>query len=126
MAFSNSQPDLEYQGKIVLINNHVSPENTIEAHCHFDVFNKTLIPGLTLNVKIFCRPMEVLTIPQDAVFNDQNAAWVYIHTRDTLFTPKRVSLGQSDNGFVEIKNITERDKIVVKGVNEIRMKAGAE
>lgn len=123
VAFSNTQPDIKYKGKIVLINNHISNENTIEAHCHFEKYSNALLPGLTLNAQILSKPIDALTINQEAIFNERGLNWVFIQTQDTLFTPKSVHVGQSQNGFVELKNINPQDKIVITGLNEIRMKA---
>ena len=46
VAYTNSQPDKKYSCEIILISKNLSDESSAQVHCHFEQYNKTLLPGM--------------------------------------------------------------------------------
>ena len=48
----NNQSDKKHPCEIILISQYLSPEQTAEVHCHFNHYDKTLLPGIYMNADI--------------------------------------------------------------------------
>ena len=120
-AVLNSHPNKSYTGKIILINNHLSIENTLEAHGHFDTLSNDLIPGLFMNATIYGNPYNAITVPESCLFQFKGNTCVFIQIDSNTFYCKPVSVSKIENKLAIIKNIETHQRIVTDGVNEILM-----
>ncbi|MCC7018066.1 MAG: efflux RND transporter periplasmic adaptor subunit, partial [Rhodospirillales bacterium] len=48
-ANSNSHPEKKYSCKITLISQNFSADRSVSVHCHFENYDKSLIPGMYMN-----------------------------------------------------------------------------
>jgi len=46
MAYTNNEPNKKHPCEILLIGQNLSAERSVEVHCHFNDYDKTLIPGM--------------------------------------------------------------------------------
>ena len=52
ISYTNNNPAKKYRGDIILISKDVSSDGLTEVHCHFDNYDKNLIPGMYMNAEI--------------------------------------------------------------------------
>lgn len=121
-AYTNTKPDKKYKTKIILISKNISPENTVEVHCHFENYDKELIPGMYMNADIETKLNKSAALPNDAIVQFENKQYIFEVKGKNLFQMVEVKTGSSENGYTEIlqKNAST-NQIVTKGAYNLLM-----
>ena len=124
VAYSNNYPDKKYVCEIILISRDISEERAVEVHCHFEKYDKTLLPGMYMNADVEVKTNNVSSIPEDAVVNFEGLNYIFVAKNITQFQMVKVETGTKENGFIEVKNSSAfTDKqIVIKGAYTLLMK----
>ncbi|TAD86282.1 MAG: efflux RND transporter periplasmic adaptor subunit [Bacteroidetes bacterium] len=123
-AYSNVDTTRVYTCKIILISKDIDADGTGEVHCHFDNFDKSILPGMYMNATVQLLTVQTNALPEESVVNFEGKAYVFIETKKMHFEMVEVMPGRSSNGFIAIGN-TEllRDKpIVANGAYTLLMK----
>jgi cobalt-zinc-cadmium efflux system membrane fusion protein len=125
MAFTNDKPDEMHEAEIILISKNLNENRAAEVHCHFEEYDKTLLPGMYMNAEVEVKLQNVLTVPNDAVLRWQNKYYVFSDKGNGNFELCKVKLGVSENGFQEITaegNVDlKTQKLVLKNAYSILM-----
>jgi cobalt-zinc-cadmium efflux system membrane fusion protein len=103
-AYSNSQPDKKFKCEIILISQDITSDRTAEVHCHFEKYDKTLLPGMYMNAEIELKNLLSLAVEEKSVVNFEGANYLFIKTAKNTFEMREVKLGNSENGWVEVVN----------------------
>jgi membrane fusion protein, heavy metal efflux system len=67
IAYNNHQPDKKYECEIILIGKDISPERAITVHCHFEQYDKSLLPGMYMNAEIEVSTHKAYVIPNEGL-----------------------------------------------------------
>ncbi|MDX8572236.1 efflux RND transporter periplasmic adaptor subunit [Elizabethkingia sp. HX QKY] len=122
LAYTNTNPDKKYTTKIILISKNVSADNTVEVHCHFDNYDKELIPGMYMNADIEAQTSNASALPNDAIVRFENKNYVFELKGKNKFEMKEVKTGTSENGFTEILQTDLAGKqFAIKGAYNLLM-----
>jgi membrane fusion protein, heavy metal efflux system len=125
-AFTNNQSDKKYLCEILLIGKGINEDGSTEIHCHFETYDKTLIPGTYMNAEIEVKSMKSAALPSEAVVRYQGKHYVYVKKDRNKFEMKEVNIGETENGFTELsvnKSDTALNKdYVIKGAYTLLMK----
>jgi membrane fusion protein, heavy metal efflux system len=123
-AYSNSNPDKKYLCTIILIGRDLSVDRSAEVHCHFEQYDKVLIPGMFMNSEIEVKSNEATVLPVDAVVSFNNKQYAFTSKSKNEFEMIEIETGSTENGFIEIKGTeTLLDRqFVVKGAYSLLMK----
>ncbi|MCP1301579.1 efflux RND transporter periplasmic adaptor subunit [Chryseobacterium sp. S0630] len=122
IAYTNTAPDKKYSASIILISKNISADNTIEVHCHFDHYDKELIPGMYMNADIEAHTSNGSVLPNDAVVRFENKNYIFEMKGKNIFEMKEIKVGNSENGFTEIlQNDLANKKLVTKGAYNLLM-----
>lgn len=122
ITYTNTAPDKKYSASIILISKNISADNTIEVHCHFDHYDKELIPGMYMNADIEAHTSNGSVLPNDAVVRFENKNYIFEMKGKNIFEMKEVKVGNSENGFTEIlQNDLANKKLVTKGAYNLLM-----
>jgi len=104
--FQPSGIDKTYEGYIKLISQKVDPQSkTVNVHGHFEDKEKRLKSGMFINAQILMGGKEVFAVPEVAIVENEGENFIFMAESAEEFIPLEVSIGNSDNGFVEIKSI---------------------
>ncbi|MBK8089567.1 MAG: efflux RND transporter periplasmic adaptor subunit [Chitinophagaceae bacterium] len=124
VAFTNSDPQNKHLCEILLIGRDLSTERNTEVHCHFEQYDKTLIPGTYMNAEIEIQNKNAEVLPSDAVVRFENKSFVFVKRDTGKFEMLEVQTGITENGFTEI-NITDdklkENEFVSKGAYSLLM-----
>ncbi len=124
IAYSNSNPEKKYPCEIILIGKDFSNDRSVEVHCHFEKYDKTLIPGMYMNAEIEVKSNNSLVLPSDAIVTYENKQFVFIEKGKQQYEMTEIKTGNSENGFTEIiiddKNANQI--FVSKGAYSLLMK----
>ena len=124
IAYSNSQPDKKYRCEIILISRNFSDESSAQVHCHFEQYDKTLLPGMFMNANIEVKSNNVNALPDDAIIRFENKQYLFITKGKYQFEMVEVKTGDSENGFTEVsidENVA-KETFVLKGAYNLLMK----
>ncbi len=124
LAYTNSQPERKYNCEILLISKNFSDERSAEVHCHFEQYDKTLLPGMFMNADIDVKSTDVKALPDDAIVRFENKQFAFIAKGNNQFEMVEVLTGKSENGFTEIINVERiaAETFVLKGAYNLLMK----
>jgi membrane fusion protein, heavy metal efflux system len=102
-AYTNNQPDKKYRCEILLIGKHLTAEGNTEVHCHFETYDKLLIPGTYMNAEIAIKSAKAFLLPETAVVRFEGEHYIYQYTGEKKYEMIQVTIGESQNGFTEIR-----------------------
>lgn len=124
IAYTNINPEKKYPAKIFLIGKELSRDRNVEVHCHFERYDKTLIPGMFMNAEIEVQTNNAWVLPSDAVVSFENKQYIFIAKTKNEFEMLEIKTGNTENGFTEI--IIDQNSIaknfVTKGAYSLLMK----
>jgi cobalt-zinc-cadmium efflux system membrane fusion protein len=122
MAYTNSNPNKKYLCEIILISQDIAEDRTAEVHCHFENYDKSLLPGMYMNADIQLKDMQSLALPEESVlfFDGRNCVFV---KRNNNFVLVPVEIGEKEGKWVEIKNgaSLEKETIVIQSAYTLLM-----
>ncbi len=124
IAYTNAEPNIKHECEIILISKDVSMDGTSEVHCHFEDYDKTLLPGMYMNAEVELKSSNSNTLPEESVVNFEGKDYIYFEISKQKYQMQEVQLGEKENNFVQILNVEnlKNKKIVSKGAYTLLMK----
>ncbi|MFN4247996.1 MAG: efflux RND transporter periplasmic adaptor subunit [Flavipsychrobacter sp.] len=126
LAFTNNNPDKKYPCEVILIGKDVSNERAVQVHCHFEAYDKTLVPGMYMNAELELQKENVLAVPEDAVVRYNNKQYIFVASGSKTYEMKEVVTGSTQNGFIAIADAKGIDltntNVVLKNAYTLLMK----
>ena len=104
MAYTLHQPDKKYPCEIMLISQALSDDRTAEVHCHFEKYDKILLPGMYLNAEIAVKNHNAWVVPEDAVVIFEGKSFLFVAVSKNEYKMTLVETGVMEAGAIEIKN----------------------
>lgn len=127
LAYTNTQPDKKYPCEIILIGKDISENRSVEIHCHFDQYDKLLIPGMYMNAEIEVACKNDYVISDESIVTFEGKHFVFYENGKNKFEMTEVETGNSENGSTQIifmNNFNpEAKQFVTKGAYSILMKS---
>jgi cobalt-zinc-cadmium efflux system membrane fusion protein len=125
IAFNNNQSDKKYPCEIILVSQDLSEDRSADVHCHFEAYDKTLLPGMYMNAEVEIMMNNVASINEDAIVSYEGKDYIFLSKSKTEFELVEIKKGNSENNFIEVDALDGRDlknsKIVVKGAYSLLM-----
>ncbi len=125
IAYTNSNPDKKFICRIVLIGKDLTDQRKTEVHCHFEQYDKNLLPGTFMNAEIEVTANDVLTLPEEAIVNYQNKSYAFKKNGKNTFEMIEVKTGVIKDGYVELNASNSELRslsFVTKGTYSLLMK----
>ncbi|MEO6903547.1 MAG: efflux RND transporter periplasmic adaptor subunit [Bacteroidia bacterium] len=124
IAYNNDQPDKKYGCEVILISKDISPNGTADVHCHFDNYDKTILPGMYMNAEVRVSTNASNTLPEESVVSFEGKEYIFIEIKKQQYQLVEVTTDKKENGFVAINNSEAlKNKIIVtKGAYTLLMK----
>lgn len=123
-AYTSFNPEKKYPGKIVTIGHSLDEEKSTQVHCHFDVYDPALVPGMYMSAEMGTGGGKGWTLPEEAMVQSGQQSWLAEAVSDTVYKLVPVKRGVVRNGRVQIisdEDLTNR-RWVVKGAGWIKLK----
>ncbi|WDF80679.1 efflux RND transporter periplasmic adaptor subunit [Mucilaginibacter sp. KACC 22773] len=125
VAYTNNEPGKKHEAEILLIGRDLSADRNADVHCHFENYDKTLVPGTYMNADIQVKNTQACTIANEAIVQFEGKQYIYKAIGDRQFEMTLVNTGESENGFTEIlsptKDMTSNAAFVTKGAYSLLM-----
>lgn len=123
VAYTNNEPDKKHACEINLISQDLSAERTADVHCHFEQYNKLLLPGMYMNAEIKVKSQKTPAVPEESIVSFEGGNYVFIAQSKNQFLMVSAETGIRESGFVEIRNSSafEGKSVVTKGAYTLLM-----
>ncbi|MEO6302518.1 MAG: efflux RND transporter periplasmic adaptor subunit, partial [Bacteroidia bacterium] len=125
IAFNNNQPDKKHRCEIILISKDLSSDRSVDVHCHFEDYDKTLLPGMYMNAEVEINLTNALTISADAIVSFEGKDFVFAKKEERSFQLIEIIKGSSENGYTELSSANGEPltmvPIVTKGAYSLLM-----
>ena len=123
MAYTNSNSSKKYPAKIILIGRNISQDRVVEVHAHFDEDNQFLIPGIYVNADIEIPETKALALPVESILSFEGKKYVFKMLDTNKFEMVAIQVGNTGNGWVEIKTPEklEKAKVIEEGAYTLLM-----
>ena len=124
IAYTNAEPNIKHECEIILISKDVSIDGTSEVHCHFEDYDKTLLPGMYMNAEVEIKSTNSNTLPEESIVSFEGKEYIYIEIAKQKYKMQEVQIGEKENNFVQVLNVEylKNKKIVSKGAYTLLMK----
>ncbi|HLF11007.1 MAG TPA: efflux RND transporter periplasmic adaptor subunit [Gammaproteobacteria bacterium] len=121
VAQSASYPDREFEGVIRTVGSRVDPvTRAVTVRAHVENADRALRPGMLLTVGVIMAERVALVVPEGAVFQVQNRAYVY-RLDGQVARQQQIEIGDRRFGIVEVlSGLDEGDLIVTEGIVKLR------
>ncbi len=122
-AYTNNNPDKKYLCEIILISKNVTNDNATIVHCHFEQYDKSLLPGMFMNADVEISAKINSALPDEAIVRYHSKQYVFIDKGNFTYNMIEVHPGNSEAGYTEalIEGSSGIEKIVVKGAYQLLM-----
>ncbi len=125
LAFNNNNPQKKHRCEIILISRDLSADRTGEVHCHFDDYDKSLLPGMYMNAEVEINSVNAFIIIDDAIVNFEEKNYVFISKGKNQFEMVEIIKGSSENNYTEINYVDNKtisnSTFVLKGAYSLLM-----
>ena len=123
IAYSNTHPEKKYNCEILLVSKDIANDRSAEVHCHFEKYDKNLLPGMYMNAEISSKNLSAYVVPDSAVVSYEGNEYVFVATSTNKYLMQEIKAGLSENGLVELKNgeSFKNKKIVTGGAYTLLM-----
>lgn len=121
-CYTNSKAGEQYTATIHLITRNVDENRSGEVHCHFEKYDRRLLPGMFMNAEIELQNANVTAVPDDAVVKWENKHYIFVSAGNDKFIMTPVETGTSNGGFTEIKSNIGNKEVVTRNAYMLLMK----
>lgn len=122
LAYTNAQPDMKYETEVILVSHNVKEGGGIEVHCHFEKYDRILLPGMYMNAELKFKTEKLQSLPDEAVVSFESKEYVFEELSKGKFKMLEVEAGESLDGRVSVRTDLNLKRIVLKGAYSLLMK----
>ena len=121
-AQSVSYPGREFEGIVRTVGSRVDPvTRAIQVRAHIPNEDRALRPGMLLSVRVVMAERSSLVVPENAVYQIQDRAYVYRVDAEMTAREQQIQVGDRRFGVVEVLGgLEEGDRIVTEGIVKLR------
>jgi cobalt-zinc-cadmium efflux system membrane fusion protein len=102
VAYTNDKPEVKHTAEIILVSKTLNEDHAAEVHCHFDRYDKTLLPGMFMNAEVAVKTDNAWLVPEAAVVRWQNEHFIFVEAGNGKFEMERVAIGVAQNGKQQV------------------------
>ena len=122
LARAVSYPDRDFEGVVRTVGSRVDTvTRAIQVRAHIENDDGALRPGMLLTVRVVMGERQALVVSENAVFQIQNRAYVYVLGPESTVYERQIVTGERRFGIVEVRDGLEPGELVVtEGVVKLR------
>ncbi len=126
IAYTNNHPEKKYTCEVILIGKDIGSDRSVNIHCHFEKYDKVLVPGTYMNAEIIGPGRKAIVIPEEALMHDGKDHYVFIERTKGEYEKIKVEPGIQEALDIEIISSGGinllNENVVVKGAYTLWMK----
>lgn len=122
LAYTNAKADIKHETEVILVSHNIDEGGSSEVHCHFEQYDKSLVPGMYMNAELKVKNEMVQFLPEDAVVSYENKDFVFEEIGERKFKMIEVKIGETNENKIAMLTDLKGKKIVIKGAYSLLMK----
>jgi len=129
VRFTLANEEKERMATVFLIGREISKERTVQIHCHLDVEDTQLIPGMYLKAYVESGINKVQALPDQAIVEFDGKKYIFIEqvsttTKTHQFKMVEVKTAIAENGYTQVSatDLKKEAKVVIKGAYDLLSK----
>lgn len=108
-CYSSANPEKKYKAEVLLIGQDIGSDRTVELHCHFKAYDKSLVPGMFMNAVAEAKSIAAWTLPDDAIIQSGSSSYCFIAKGPRMFELCEIKKGISHEGYTSIEGVYIED-----------------
>lgn len=122
LARAASYPSREFEGVVRTVGSRVDPvTRAIQVRAHIPNEDRLLRPGMLLTVRVVTAERTALVVPENAVYQIQDRAYVYVVDGELVANERQIETGERRFGIVEVLDgLEEGELVVTEGIIKLR------
>ncbi len=118
VAHSASYPGREFHGVVRTVDTRIDPvTRAVKVRAHVPNDDRVLKPGMLMTVDLTTAKREALVVPESAVYQVADKAFVYRVDGDGVAHEREIELGSHRYGVIEVKGgLAAGDLVVTQGI----------
>jgi len=122
IARSVSYPGRDFEGVVRTVGSRIDPvTRAVSVRAHIPNEDAALRPGMLLTVELASRERSALVVPEGAVFQIQDRAYVFRVDGERIARQQQIRLGARRYGIVEVvEGLEEGELVVSEGIVKLR------
>lgn len=123
VAFTNNNAAKKYACEVLLVGKDLSTDRSTDVHCHFESYDKTLVPGTYMNAEIEVKNKLAFVLPENAIVRFEGKQYIFIKEAANRFMMTAIEAGVTENGYTEILSVSKvpEQEVVIKGAYSLLM-----
>lgn len=109
VAYTNSTPEKKHACEIILIGRELSQERNVVVHCHFDKYDKGLLPGMFMNAEIEVNNNNAYVIASDAIVHFEGKDYIFETMNQNTFQLIEVKTSVTENNLTQITLVNDSE-----------------
>ncbi len=126
IAYTNSNTAKKYPCEIILIGKDLTQDRSVIVHCHFEQYDKSLIPGMYMNAEVEVSTNNAFVIPNDGLVRYEGKQYVFTEIENKKYQMQEVTTQNTEYGLTQITFADSADMksktFVIKGAYTLLMK----
>lgn len=121
-ARAASYPEREFEGTVRTVGSRIDPvTRAVQVRAHIDNDDGLLRPGMLLTVGLVMDERSALVVAENAVFQVQDRAFVYVIDSELIARQREIETGARQYGSVEVlAGLEAGEQIVIEGIVKLR------
>jgi len=122
LARAASYAEREFEGVVRTVGSRVDPvTRAIQVRAHIPNEDRALRPGMLLTVRVVMAEREALVVSENAVYQIQDRAYVYVVGPDLVARERPIETGERRFGIVEVlAGLETGERVVTEGIIKLR------
>lgn len=125
IAYTNNNANKKYDCEVLLMGKDINAEGYTDVHCHFEQYDKVLIPGTYMNAEIKVKNRKAIVLPADAIVRHDGKQFIFKEVAKQKYAMLEVAVGETENGVTELlvpeSMLAEKGNYVIKGAYTLLM-----
>ena len=78
ITYTNAEPNKKHECEIILISKDIGDDGTSEVHCHFEDYDKNLLPGMYMNAEVELNTSRSNAIAAESIVAFEGKEYVFV------------------------------------------------
>ncbi|SDL55561.1 membrane fusion protein, cobalt-zinc-cadmium efflux system [Pedobacter sp. ok626] len=124
-SYTNNEPEKKHKCTILMIGKDLSDDRNTDVHCHFESYDKLLIPGTYMNADVEVKNAMATVLPTEAIVQYEGKNFAFINKGNRTFEMVELKTGENEGGYTAIlfanNSGLENQDFVLKGAYSLLM-----
>jgi membrane fusion protein, heavy metal efflux system len=123
LAYTNNKPANKHSCEVLLVGKDLSADRSTDIHCHFEKYDKSLVPGTYMNAEIEVKNRLAFVLPENAIVRFEGKQYIFIKEVEHRFVMTAIETGITENGYTEVLSVSKPSyqEVVTKGAYALLM-----